>query len=78
MALSDQPTEIPTTEPISPSAPAPNLIEELYMKYGFKRTEMPVEVITKWIHPSAPAPIHPISLNKTQDCTSSEQLVKSW
>ena len=77
IALSDQPAEIPSAEPVSPSAPAPNLSEELCMKYGFKRPETPVVAITKLIHPSVPAPIHPISLSKTQDCTSSEQLVKS-
>ena len=47
IVLSDQPAEIPSAEPVSPSARAPNLIEELCMKYGFKRPEMPVVVITK-------------------------------
>ena len=74
---SDQPAEIPSAEPVSPSAPAPNLSKELCMKYGFKRPETPVVAITKLIHPSVPTPIHPISISKTQDCTSSEQFFKS-
>ena len=47
IALCDQPAEIPSAEPVSLSAPAPNLSEELCKKYGFKRREMRVVVITK-------------------------------
>ena len=62
----------------SPHSEPSDSEEELCMKYGFKRPETPVVAITKLIHPSVPTPIHPISISKTQDCTSSEQFIKSW
>ena len=59
IVLADQPEVPPTAEPAPPSAPAPNLFEELCMKYEFKRPEPPAVVIAKPIPPSAPALVPP-------------------
>ena len=64
MVLAEHPEEVPTAEPVPPSAPAPNLLDELCKKYGFKRPEPPVVVIAKTVPPSAPAPIPPVSSKK--------------
>ena len=66
MVLVDQPEEAPPAEPVPPSAPAPNMFDELWKKYGFKRPEPPVVVIAKPIPPSAPAPIPPPVSSKTR------------
>ena len=47
IVLVDQPAEAPPSEPSStaepsPSVPTANLLDELRMKYGFKRPESPV------------------------------------